>query len=71
MTMTMKIFYLTMKGTIIRYKMSHLYKLQNGLETIIMKNYFVAFIVATSMEINSNQIFVLLWHYMQHSGEIS
>ncbi len=30
--------------------MSHLYKLQIGLETIIETNYFVAFIIATSRE---------------------
>ncbi len=29
--------------------MSHLYKLQIGLETIIKTNYFVAFIIATSI----------------------
>ncbi len=30
--------------------MSHLYKLQIGLETIIKTKYFVAFIIATSRE---------------------
>ncbi len=50
--------------------MSHFYKLQNGLETIIKTKYFVAFIMATSKEFNSNQINVHLQSYGQHAGEI-
>ncbi len=50
--------------------MSHFYKLQNGLETITKTKFFVAFIMATSNEINSNQINVLLQSYGQRAGEI-
>ncbi len=50
--------------------MPHIYKLQNGLETIIKTKYFVAFIIATSKEINSNQIIVLLQSYGRNAGEI-
>ncbi len=50
--------------------MSHIYKLQNGLKTIIKAKYFVAFIIAASKEINSNQIIVLLQSYGKHAGKI-
>ncbi len=50
--------------------MSHFYKLQYGLETIIKTKYFVTFIIAASKEFNSNQINVLLQSYGQHAGEI-
>ncbi len=52
----------------IHNKMSHFYKLHNGLETVIKKKYFVAFIIATSKVCNSNQINVLLQSYGQHAG---
>ncbi len=51
--------------------MSHLYKLQIGLETITKTNYFVAFIIATSRGFNnSNQIYLLLCSYGQYDGDI-
>ncbi len=45
--------YLNINVQIILYKISHLYKLQNGLETIIKTKYFVTFIIATSRGFNS------------------
>ncbi len=51
----------------IHNKMSHFYKLQNVLETIIKTKYFVTFIIATSKVCNSNQINVLLQSYGQHA----
>ncbi len=50
--------------------MSHFYKLQNGLETIIQTKYVVAFIITNSKEFNSIQINVLFQSYGQHAGEI-
>ncbi len=51
--------------------MSHLYKLQISLETIIKTKYFVTFIIATSREYhNSNKIFLLLCSYGQYHGDI-
>ncbi len=43
--------------------MSYLFKLQNGLETIIKTKYFVHFIIATCKEFDSNQINVLSQSY--------
>ncbi len=51
--------------------MSHFFKLQNGLQTIIKTTSFAAtFIIANSKEFNSNQINVLLQSYGEHAGEI-
>ncbi len=50
--------------------MSHFYKLQNDMATIIKTKYFATFIIATSKEVNNNQINLLLQSYRQHDGEI-
>ncbi len=51
--------------------MSHLYKLQIGLETIIKTKYFVAFIIAIAGDVNnSNQILLLLCSYGQYYDDV-
>ncbi len=68
----MKIFYLTINLQIALHKIKyHIFTSNRMVWKLLLRQimYFVAFIIATSKEFNSNQLKVLLQSYGQHAGE--